>query len=227
MNINLSSYQKTIVGLMFSIQFISWTGQVEASTVSGVTIYYVSSELTSSNSSYDRAAIHVVDESGLDTVAQHTNAPDGTMWDANTFNPSLTTGATDAAPSITFNLGSQYALTSFNVWNYNTPSGFTGRGVKSVEISTSNNGTAYTDLGTFQFFQAPGTFDYLGEVIPLNVTTQFVRFNILSNYANDLTFGVGLSEVQFSGAPVPIPAAIWLFTSALAGFGVLNKRRSS
>ena len=90
-----------------------------------------------------------MDGSGLDGLGQHTNGPDGTMWDANTFSPSLTTGSTDTNPTITFNLGSKYALDSFHVWNYNSLGGYIGRSSKDVDISVSNNGVAYSDLGTF------------------------------------------------------------------------------
>lgn len=223
-------YTSTIIG-SFAFAFAI---SAQANPISGVTIYNVSSELTASNSGFDRAAIHVVDGSGLDALGQHTNAPDGTMWDANTFSPSLTTGPTDTDPSITFDLGSEYALTSFNVWNFNsfdTFNGipFTARGIKNVDISTSNDGSTYTDLGTFLFSQAPGTSDYLGELISLNVTTQFVRFNNLTNYANDLTFGVGLSEVQFFGSNtstnVPEPATIALFSLGFAGMAFGKRRK--
>ena len=146
---HLTSPHLKIAGLLLTSQLIGWTGWVEASPISGVTIDSVSSELTTSNSSYDRAAIHVVDGSGLDGLGQHTNGPDGTMWDANTFSPSLTTGSTDTNPTITFNLGSKYALDSFHVWNYNSLGGYIGRSSKDVDISVSNNGVAYSDLGTF------------------------------------------------------------------------------
>jgi hypothetical protein len=36
--------------------------------------------------------------------------------------------------------------------------------------------------------------------------------------------GSGLPPV--SGSPVPVPAALWLFSSALAGFGVMTRRKS-
>lgn len=36
--------------------------------------------------------------------------------------------------------------------------------------------------------------------------------------------GSGIPPV--SGSPVPVPAALWLFSSALAGFGVLTRRKS-
>ena len=236
MNTNLSSHKNTIVGLLFAMQFCGWIEQVEASTVSGVTIYDVSSELTSLNYSFshDRSAIHVVDGSGLglEGPEQHSNNPDSRMWDANTFNPSLTNDPTDTNPFITFNLGSNYDVTSLRVWNYNSLDNFNGipyteRGVKSVDILISKNGLDYTELGIFNFSQATGTSNYLGEIISLDVTTQFVRFNILNNYANDLTFGVGLSEVQFSGtlANIPEPSTMFLFGS---GFFALfcGKRRT-
>ena len=43
-----------------------------------------------------------------------------------------------------------------------------------------------------------------------------------------LTGGVGsrieIREVAFNGAPVPLPASLWLFASALAGIGFIKKK---
>ena len=172
--------------------------------------------------------------SGLDAIGRHTNLPDGTMWDANTFIPSLTNGPTDIGPTITFNLGSKYVLNSFRVWNFNSFRDLNGvpyteRSIRSVDISTSNDGASYANLGAFLFSQAPGTSDYLGELVsPFNVTAQFVRFNILSNYANDMTFGVGLSEIQFFGSSSPTsapePSTSLLFVTGL--ISLLIKKHS-
>ena len=93
--------------------------------------------------------------------------------------------------------------------------------MKDVEISVSTDGVSYNSLGIFQFSQAPGTNDYLGELISTaDTAAQFVRFHVLSNYAGDFTFGVGLSEVQFFGAP---PAAVVPEINDSAGTAVLAR----
>jgi len=62
------------------------------------------------------------------------------MWDADTFVPPLTSGATDTAPEITFDLGSVLTIGTFEVWNFGTP-GFTGRGVNAVRAASPSRGS--------------------------------------------------------------------------------------
>jgi len=42
---------------------------------------------------------------------------------------------------------------------------------------------------------------------------------------DDLAIRLSISEGRFSTTPVPLPAAVWLFLSALAGLGYLSRRR--
>ena len=166
----------------------------------------------------NRSPDFVVDAAGLDrtgngTALAHGTSPDGAMW-----NSGYPGGSADIHPTIFFDLGRVYTLSSFRVWNYNENTGTdaTGRGFKNVLVSTSvtgaksADGTFYADTanvagpnsdGTFDFLKAPGTSDYTGDVytFPAPVTTRYISLTANSNYqGNDVA---GLSEVRFSGNP--------------------------
>jgi len=222
----------SLVGMM---AVLTVSSRVQAVQIAGVTIADVSSEL--GGPSFDRAAVHLIDGSGLDPVTGfHTNAPDaggggtnpGSMW--------LTNGVfaqpNDPLPAhVTFNLAANYDLESIRVWNYNETrlAPLTGRGANRVEISVADSeGGAFTLLGGFSFNQATGSevADF-SQTIDLSSyaaadNARLVRFDILSNHGGDNEFA-GLSEVQFNA--VPEPAGLSLFALGLAGWAARLRRR--
>ena len=143
-------------------------------------------------------------------------------------NPSNSWASTSGTTTgtINFNLGGQYNLAGFSVWNFN---GNNAIGTKDVNISTSLDNISYTALngaptqfaiGAFAAPESPEQFAFAPTL------AQYVRFNILSNYGNSFNT-TGLSEVQFDGTPataVPTPALL----PGLIGLGVaaLRKRKA-
>jgi hypothetical protein len=61
--------------------------------------------------------------------------------------------------------------------------------------------------------------DYAGFTYPSMALWSLQLSGINGGQAN-------FSSVQFTSSPVPVPGAIWLFGSALTGFGITGKRRS-
>lgn len=204
------------------LALLGWHGNpAHAQFYSGVTVHSFSSELNPFNSSFDHQAIHTADGSGL-TGTTHHNGSDGVLWTANTFTPSLTTGPTDTAPSITFDLGAVLGVGGTHVWNYNA-AGFTFRGADQVRIRYSTDDTTYTTLGQFQFAEATGQGDYTGQFLNLpDFTARYVAFDILTNHAGDLSSGTGLSEVRFT--PIPEPGCALLLGAGSVGAWAVRRR---
>ena len=215
--------QLTIVGALAFV--LAAGGVAPAATITGVSIEDVSSELTTN---FNRAAVHTVNESGLGVSGPgtHTNQPDGYMWLSagngccgDPPDPHVTAG--DGLAHITFDLGDNYDLDSFHVWNYNeVASGLSTRGADNVTISVaSSEGGSFTALpgpvgGDFTFAKATGLTSYTGETIDLSPygaadDTRLIRFDINSSHSGDNDFA-GLSEVQFDGALISgaVPIAV-------------------
>lgn len=144
------------------------------------------------------------------------------MWISNT---DITTG------TLTFNLGDLYSVNSAFVWNYNDECCGLDRGVREMTVETSEDGINFNNLlGSVILSQGTGELIFADALNLADVTTKYIRFNILSNYgASDYT---GLSEVQFEGelAPVPTPVpepetGIGLFgLGAVALISLLRKK---
>lgn len=208
-----------------------------SAVITGVTINSVSSEL--GPPSFDRAAIHLLDGIGFtEATGFHTNAPDGGGGGTNPGSMWLTNGVfaapNDPLPAfVTFDLGANFDLNSFKVWNYNETrlAALTGRGANSVNISVSaSTGGAFTSLGNFTFTQATGSESTdFGQIINLAAfaaadNTRLIRFDILSNHGGDNSFA-GLSEVRFDGVAVPESSALGLLGVAFGGL-ILRRRRA-
>jgi hypothetical protein len=146
---------------------------------------------------FDRQDDFIVDGSGL-FGGQHTPAVQPNMWlsTGNGF------GGIDPDPSVTFDLGAVYTITSFHVWNYNeAPPNLTGRGVNSVSVEFGTTAAlGGTVAGITNFAQANGLNTYAGEEFNTFApfSARFIKFDINSNHGDGSTF-YGLSEVQFNG----------------------------
>jgi hypothetical protein len=223
MNRTLDAFGRFILAgfpiVVLTILCLGVVRETSAAVVSNVTVYQVSSELDPYNSSYpwDEKALYVINGSGLDNAGRHGNNSFGTMWSANTYAPSQTNGPTDTAPFITFDLGAAYSLTSLNIWNYNgidSVYNYSGRSIKNVDVSISLDGSQFSNAGTYNLDPALGASLYSGQMVPFDFDARYVRFDIRTNHAGDLAYGVGLSEVQFVTA-VPNPPTIILLGTAL------------
>jgi len=150
---------------------------------------------------------------------RHTTEPNGNMWLSGGigFRPELLPARKDDGdPFIVFDLGALQDLKAIKIFNYNEPK-WTKLGVKQLAISGSTTGKAGSfaiDIGTFDIRGAAGLSTGSNDG-PQTLRTKargvrFVKFDVLSNH-NGVTFPardnskyfamVGLSEVQFFGAP--------------------------
>lgn len=189
----------------------SVAGIGHAALISPITVESVSSQ----NGGFDRLAVYAVNGNGLDgTGTQHSNGASGVAWMAN--------GVT---ANIVFDLGAEYTIDRFRVWNYNeAAAGNTDRGINRVEVTYGlTAGLGSTLAGVTNFARADGTNTYTGEEFNISpITARYIKFDGLSNYGDGGQ--IGLSEVQFfSVDPIPEPSSVALL--GLGAFALLMRRR--
>jgi fibronectin-binding autotransporter adhesin len=127
----------------------------------------------------------------------------------------LSNGGTVNQQQITFDLGSVTHLTTAKVWNYNEAAAAAGRGIKDMTVDYSSDGSAWTSLGAFVLQKATGAAGYgynKADVLSLGglagINAQYIRFNVVDNYNGAATDYVGLGQVRFFDAQIPI--ASWV-----------------
>jgi len=99
-----------------------------------------------------------------------------------------------------------YAGTAFSAWNASLP---------------VNSGAA---IGTAQsFFRAYGVSDLEGDPVVVNQYASLFGDTVV----NLSTGGLLTFTTPVAGAPIPLPAAVWLLLSGLAGLGVVGRRRTT
>lgn len=166
------------------------------------------------------------------STSGHTSDPHNSMWLTKV--PGV--GGTDNDPFVIIDLGAEYTVTDFHVWNYNELGGdLANRGVRLVDILSStgertNNGdgppvaSSFALRQSFEFAKAPGQDNYMGEhhTFTQSFNARYIKLDINSNWGRD---GYGLSEIQFSGTPVPEPASLGLLATA-AIFGLRRRRQA-
>ena len=162
----------------------------------------------------------------------HTSDPNDSMWLTKV--PGV--GGSDTDPFIIVDLGAEYIVNGFHIWNYNELGGNTNRGVRLADVYSStgdrtNAGDGPPEAGTFalrqsfEFAQAPGTNGYTGTAYTFTTpfTTRYVKFDINSSWGAD---GFGLSEVQFDGTPVPEPSSLGGLLAIGAAAALRRRRRA-
>jgi len=148
----------------------------------------------------------------------HSFAALGNEWFASS---AVTTGSVD------FDLGGVYSLDRIAIWNEDAA------GVSRLDIYTSLDSlfAVNTFVGTFSLTNNTRNADYLADVLSLAAITgaRYVRFDILGAYPDEggAANQASLGEVAFSVSPVPVPAAVWLFGTALIGLAGFGKRRKA
>ncbi|MGY6274526.1 DUF6923 family protein [Methylomonas sp. MgM2] len=102
----------------------------------------------------------------------------------------------------------------------------TASGLMTINTSTGlatnigNSGIVLNDLA----FRSDGTLWAALSTSPLLWSNIDLETGILNSTANTFAASGGIRGVQFL-APVPVPAAVWLFGSALAGLGVIGRKK--
>ena len=121
-------------------------------------------------------------------------ADDRGMW--------LTTGL--AGEWARFDFRGLHKLSHMDVWNYNE-SGYTHRGVGTMDVSHSTDGVTYTTLVAGQpVFRAPGIPGPWGRSASINLGGVQARYVKLDNFTTHGDSLVGLNEVEFYGSGIEV-----------------------
>lgn len=131
----------------------------------------------------------------------------------------------------TFMFDNPQTLYSFNLWNHrsnviasNSEYAVTDftlifKDSSGATLLTLSNLTALAGIAEAQNYNFAAVSGVSAIDFIINSNLRFDNGNASPNYT-------GVAEVAFNGTVVPVPAAIWLFASALLGIMSLNRRQS-
>jgi hypothetical protein len=165
--------------------------------ITGVTIEDFSSQHG------NRSASNTINKSGLTDGMHDTDW--ATAW--------MTDGPTDALPNhITYDLGGNYDLTGFHLWNYNESYGVYGG--KDVEIHVASSvGGSFTKLDDFVFTQASAANDLLNHPTAWKTLTTIA----LHDPTNEMIPGTKTPLHQIHTFPIWYHEGVWFaLTDVLA-----------
>jgi autotransporter-associated beta strand protein len=215
-----------VAGLSLTpLLFLFCAGTVQAQTIIDPLVYTFSSQ---NPYGLDRAVVHTVDGSGLTAGPSGIlGAADSTVDTSATPNMWTTTGnqgPTDLNPSVTYDLGGFCNLQTVRIWNYNE-GGFSPIGASDILLSTSADGTNFTQFGLIHLALPGRTNGLPAEDFAVSVANvRYVQFQILTNWDGAIFWDTitgadsagsdgraltGLSEVRFVGALLTTPDPIF------------------
>ena len=123
--------------------------------------------------------------------------------------------------SVTFDLGSVMTIEDIIFYNY-SETGENDRGISSVMVEVSSNGSTYTSAGSLSFAIADTGATFAGEIVSFEQTNvSHVRFTNFVNHSSGSDNIVGFSEIRFTSVPEPSSAALL----GLGGLALILRRR--
>lgn len=122
---------------------------------------------------------------------------------------------------LVFDLGGIYNVATSSVWNYGEGCCDVNRSTRDLNVEGSLDGISYFNIASFLLSKPVGD-PFAGEILSLNATARYFRFNLNSNYGASY---IGLGEVQFEGGAVPEPGALALLALGLVGVAAARARK--
>ena len=97
-----------------------------------------------------------------------------------------------------YNLGILYAIESIDIWNHNVWAE-TAMGAKQISIDYSLDRQTWTNLGTFDVDQAPGSWKYTGFQLANfdKFEAQYILISVLETWGSDASCA-GIAEMRFN-----------------------------
>lgn len=163
-----------------------------------------------------RSPGRTIDSSGLNGFGEHV----ATLGDPQAWLADAAYYGLAAGPTIVWDLGQIYDLTSMHIWNYNETAR-TEEGIKDVNVFVSNDNSTFSAVGLYSLTSAPGLDTYTGDNYSLVTSGRYVKFDVVSTQ-NPSPFGphAGLSEIRFEGSAVADTPEPSTFLLAGLSFGL-------
>jgi hypothetical protein len=204
-----------ITKLSFAALALLISGQVHAVLIQGPGFITASTDILPCATSICGTGL------GIDQIA------DGDFSDDSPYNGFA--GLNDALGIITLDLTGVFDLQGFTLWN---DINIRQEGVETFKLhffDTSDNLIQSTSTLTAPVTQFTGEeYSFASSILGVS-KVEFQALSLLS-LSNSARAGIEIREVAFNGDisipnPVPVPAAIWLFGTALIGFVGMSRRR--
>jgi hypothetical protein len=206
---------KNLTRVLFCCLLVVIAGTASASLIKGDYISGVTVSSTTPDYAAPWAVSKIIDNSGMSDIADAGSpnashiASNSSQWVTRSGNPTAT---------LDFTLPATFGLSHIVWWNGHQDHA-TNRGANLVNIMTSFNGSAFSDLGNFNIDQATGTGpDTIIDLSSLSPIADFVKISILSNHGdgNYLT----IREIRFyeGATAVPEPSTLAIFALGMIGF---------
>jgi hypothetical protein len=145
-----------------------------------------------------------------------------------TVDPTVTAAAITAAPTVSSDLAAVQSNSNTFITNLNATS-TNPRTTTTVADPTYANANYGITLNQFGFNAGAGVSTALNFFQLTSGAGNNSAIGI-SQYAGTWTINLAAGTLTYSvagGAPVPLPAALWLLMSGLAGIGVVGRRKSA
>lgn len=223
----ITNYKSQLISLTSLLAFsLAFSTASQAAYVhSAVSVTTEMGNSTGGNSNIN----HIIDQSGLSSTYTSGATDFDTYVNSNPTHTAFTTNVDEWQSSgtttgnIDFDLGSSLTVSGMAMW---FTTWYTAVAIKSFTLYADDEAT-FTNATNLGDFTNTIFGDASVQVFNFSDTdAQFIRMQITDNNGY---FSTNHAEVAFDAAPVsavPVPAAVWLFGSALMGLVGLRKKKA-
>ena len=119
----------------------------------------------------------------------HNNGDGDTSWN---------TGGGDPA-FLQYDLGQQFNVNGFYVWNYGGPAPWVSRGLKEIQLDASDDGQTFKSVGQFALAGEDSSNEIRAQAVKFDapIKARFFKITPISRFGSDAW---GLSEIRFANA---------------------------
>jgi len=95
---------------------------------------------------------------------------------------------------VLYQMDEPHPIINIHIWNHNEEC-CTTRGIQTLQVDVSDDGSSWTSVGEFTLAEAPGEEPYLGEDIEVEFTATYILLTSVENFGDGFSHSFG--EVRF------------------------------